>query len=60
MSAILPFVIRPRVPAMVRPAGSAAIIIFPGVRYEKNREMEDRHPPKASDGVQRKRKSKSR
>lgn len=58
MSAILPFVIRPRVPAVARPAESAAIIIFPGVRYEKNREAEVRHPAKASEGGQRKRKSK--
>ncbi|MCO5156902.1 MAG: hypothetical protein M9945_09135 [Aquamicrobium sp.] len=62
MATILPFVIRTRPNARNNsaPGGVAAIIIFPGVRYE-HRDETDRHdPPRAASGERRGRKNKAR
>jgi hypothetical protein len=62
MATILPFVVRPRTPSTRRPADSvAAIVIFPGVRYEARR---DDHQAGGSEGrpgdtPRRKRKGKT-
>lgn len=57
MATILPFIVRRGPIARSRHSGaSASIIIFPGVRYER---QPDRERPKASDATQRKRKNKT-
>lgn len=58
MATILPFVIRPRRSPPRRPAGDAAIVIFPGVRYEPHAD-EPGEPRKAAGAASRKRKNKT-
>lgn len=61
MATILPFVIRPRPRARKPPPdGIAAIIIFPGVRYEHRDETGRHDPPHAASGERRGRRNKAR
>lgn len=62
MATILPFVVRPRTPSTRRPADSvAAIVIFPGVRYEARRDDQQvgGRDGSAGDSPRRKRKGKT-
>lgn len=60
MATILPFVVRPAARLRMRPSGeSAAIVIFPGVRYERPEDGKAA-PPNVASGGRRGRKAKTR